>query len=185
LRENVRYLKRDRSFRCWLQEQLKSLAARLWSLCTAAARNSRCWSSVRQSLQEQRGSQAEAAESASCGGCKSSLSRLLWAFIMRAAALAARDSCCWSSVRRRLRGMKEEGCRISLVRRLLEQLESLALGVACSSTGRSGQSLQAQRETEAAGAARVAGGGCVTSYRQGLQVQLESHAPEGSSCGST
>ena len=67
--------------------------------------------------------------------------------------------------------MKEEGCRISLVRRLLEQLESLALGVACSSTGRSGQSLQAQRETEAAGAARVAGGGCATSYRLGLQVQ--------------
>jgi hypothetical protein len=67
--------------------------------------------------------------------------------------------------------MKEEDCRISLVRRLLEQLESLALGVACSSTGRSGQSLQAQRQTEAAGAARVAGGGCMTSYRQGLQEQ--------------
>ena len=55
--------------------------------------------------------------------------------------------------------MKEGGCRISLVRRLLEQLESLAVGVACSSTGRSGQSLQEQRETEAAGVARVAGGG--------------------------
>jgi hypothetical protein len=35
---------------------------------------------VRQRLQELRGSQAEAAESASCGGCRSSLSRLLWAF---------------------------------------------------------------------------------------------------------
>ena len=55
--------------------------------------------------------------------------------------------------------MMEGGCRFSLVRRLLEQLESLAVGVACSSTGRSGQSLQEQRETEAAGAARVAGGG--------------------------
>ena len=31
--------------------------------------------------------------------------------------------------------------------------------VACSSTGRSGHSLPVQRETEAAGAARVAGGG--------------------------
>ena len=72
--------------------------------------------------------------------------------------------------------MKEGGCRISLVRRLLEQLESLAVGIACSSTGRSGQSLPEQRETEAAGAARVAGGGCVTSYRLGLQEQLESLA---------
>ena len=134
--EYVRFLKRDLSFRCWLQEQLKSLAVRLRSLCTAADRNSHCRSSVRQRLPEQRGSQAEAGESASCGGCRRSLSRLLWAFKMRAAALGA-------------------------------------------------QLLQEQRETEAAGAARVAGGGCVTSYRQGLQVQLESHAPEGSSCGST
>jgi hypothetical protein len=68
------------------------------------------------------------------------------------------------------------------VRRLLE---SLAVGVACSSTGRSGQSLPEQRETEAAGAARVAGGGCATSFRRGLQEQLESLAPGGSSCGST
>ena len=72
--------------------------------------------------------------------------------------------------------MKQGGCRISLVRRLLEQLELLAVGVACSGTGRSGQSLPEQRETEAAGAARVAGGGCVTSYRLGLQEQLESLA---------
>ena len=72
--------------------------------------------------------------------------------------------------------MKEGGCRISLVRRQLEQLESLAVGVACSSTGRSGQSLPEQRETEAAGAARVAGGGCVASYGPGLQEQLESGA---------
>ena len=35
---------------------------------------------MRQRLPEQRGSQAEAVESASCGGCRSSLSRLLWAF---------------------------------------------------------------------------------------------------------
>ena len=88
MREYVRYQKRDLSSRCWLQEQLKSLAVQLGSLRTAAARNSRCRSSVRQSLQELRGSQAEAAESASCGGCGSSLSRLLWAFKMRAAALA-------------------------------------------------------------------------------------------------
>ena len=81
--------------------------------------------------------------------------------------------------------MKEEDCRISLVRRLLEQLESLALGVACSSTGRSEQSLPEQRETEAAGAARVAGGGCVTSYRQGLRERVDSLAPGGSSCGRT
>lgn len=155
-REYVRYLKRDLSSRCWLQEQFKSLAVRPWSLRTAAARNSRCRSSVRQILQELRGSQAEAAESASCGGCRSSLSRLLWAFKY---ACGSRDSGCWSSVRRGLRGMKEGGCKISLARRRPEQLESLAVGVACSSTGRSGQSLQEQRETEAAGAARVAGGG--------------------------
>ena len=72
--------------------------------------------------------------------------------------------------------MKEGGCRFSLVRKLLEQLESLAVGVAGSSTGRSGQSLPEQRETEAAGAARVAGGGCMTSYRLELQEQLESLA---------
>ena len=185
MREYVRYRKRDLSFRCWLQEQLKSLAVRLRSLCTAAARNSRCRSSVWERLPEQRGSQAEAAESASCGGCRSSLSRLLWAFLNACGSTGSRDSCCWSSVRRRLRGMKEGGCRFSLVRRLLEQLESLAVGVACSSTGRSGQSLQEQRETEAAGAARVAGGGCATSYRQGLPEQLDSLAPGGSSCGST
>ena len=102
------YLKRDRSSRCWLQEQLKSLAVQLWSLRTAAARNSRCRSSVRQGLQELHGSQAEAADSASCGGCRSSLSRLLWAFKMRAAALAARGSCCWleqrASVAARIEG---------------------------------------------------------------------------------
>ena len=125
------YLKQDRSSRCSLQEQLKSLAVQLWSLRTAAARNSRCRSSVRQGLQELHGSQAKAAESGSCGGCRSSLSRLLWAFKMRAAALAARGSCCWSSVRWWLRGLKEGGCRTSYRQGLLEQLESLALGVAC------------------------------------------------------
>ena len=128
---------------------------------------------MRQSSQELRGSQAEAAES---GGCRSSLSRLLRVFLNACGSTGSRDSCCWSSVRRRLRGMKEGGCRFSLVRKLLEQLESLAVGVACSSTGRSGQSLPEQRETEAAGAARVAGGGCVASYRPGLQEQLESGA---------
>ena len=153
------YLKRDLSFRCWLQEQLKSLAVRLGSLCTAAARNSRCRSSVRQSLPEQRGSQAEAAESASCGGCRSSLSRLLWAF--KYACGSSGGSGQWLLEQRASEAVRNEagGCRISLVRRLLEQLESLAVGVACSSTGRSGQSLQEQRETEAAGVARVAGGG--------------------------
>ena len=50
MREYVRYLKRDLSFRCWLQEQHKSLAVRLWSLCTAAARKCRCKSSVGQRL---------------------------------------------------------------------------------------------------------------------------------------
>lgn len=64
--------------------------------------------------------------------------------------------------------MKEGGCRISLVRRLLEQLESLAVGVEWCSTGRSGQSLQAQRDTVAAGAARVTGGG--------LRDQLQARA---------
>jgi hypothetical protein len=55
--------------------------------------------------------------------------RQLWQLGTVAAGLS------WSSVRRRLRRMKQGGCRISPVRRLLEQLESLAVGVACSSTG--------------------------------------------------
>ena len=185
MREYVRYLKRDLSFRCWLQEQLKSLAVRLGSLRTAAAWNSRCRSSVRQSLQELRGSQAEAAESASCGGCRSSLSRLLWAF--NYACDSSGSSGQWLLEQRASGAARDEGggCRISLVRRLLEQLELPAVGVACSSTGRSEQPLPEQRETEAAGAARVAGGGCVTSFRRGLREQLESLAPGGSSCGST
>ena len=168
-REYVRYLKRDLSSRCWLQEQFKSLAVRPWSPRTAAARNSRCRSSVRQILQELRGLQAEAAESASCGDCRSSLSRLLWAFKY---ACGSRDSGCWSSVRRGLRGMKDGGCKISLARRRPVQIEPLAVGVACSSTGRSGQSLPEQRVAEAAGAARVAGRGCMTSCR----LELESLA---------
>ena len=134
---------------------------------------------MRQRLPEQRGSQAEAAESASCGGCRSSLSRLLWAFNYACSSTGSSGQLLLKQRASEAARNEEGGCRFSLVRRLLEQLESLAVGVACSGTGRSGQSLPEQRETEAAGAARVAGGGCATSFRRGLQEQLESLAPGG------
>ena len=61
------------------------------------------------------------------------------------------------------------GCRNSYRRTLQMQRESLAVGVACGSSG-SGQQLRVQRATGAAGAARIARCGCCVQQQLGADA---------------
>ena len=66
---------------------------------------------------------------------------------------------CQAVARRRPAGVRRRGGGRSRLGAVIRWTGARGPLVACSSTGRSGQSLPEQRETEAAGAARVAGGG--------------------------
>ena len=101
---------------CRVQHQLRLVAA-------GAACDKR--------LLEQRGTRAEAAGSASGGGCGCCSSRLLWA-LRAAAALLPREQCETDGAGAARNAGRE--CETSLRLRLPEQvdLHMLALGVACS-----------------------------------------------------
>ena len=74
-----------------------------------------------------------------------------------------------------VREVSEAGSELQMLAAGAAQVTRCAAVVAVYSS-RSEQSLQEQREAEAAGAARVAGGGCRISFMRWLQEQLESLA---------
>jgi hypothetical protein len=167
---------------------------RLDVMAAGAAGGSCCKSSVKQRLLEQR--VAEAA-----GAVLDARRRTRMQPDQRQALAvgAARVACCGCCVHQHpglvaTGAVRDGGCLGSAGRRrrLLEQLQALAAGaarVACCGQGVansscSGQSLQEQRETEAAWAARDAGGDCGSSFRRWLLEQLRSLAVD-AACSSS